>query len=138
MIGLDTNILARYYVADVADAEARKQREAARKLIESGQPLMVCKTVLLELEWVMRGYYEFTVAETLSVMRHLCALPNVTIEDRATVDQALAHSAAGIDSVDALHHACYRNCKSIATFDDRKFARRAKRLGLMPTLFVPT
>lgn len=78
MISLDTNILARYYVADVADAEAQRQHEAARKLIESGQPLMICETVLLELEWVMRGYYEFTVSETLAVMRHLCALPNVT------------------------------------------------------------
>ena len=138
MIGLDTSILARYYVADAGDAEAGRQREAARKLIESGEPLMVCKTVLLELEWVMRGYYEFTVAEILAVMRHLCVLPNVTIEDRATVEQALAHCAAGIDLADALHHACYRNCTSIATFDDRKFARRAKRLALMPTIFVPT
>jgi hypothetical protein len=31
MIGLDTNILVRYYVADVADAEAQRQHEAARK-----------------------------------------------------------------------------------------------------------
>jgi len=38
MIGLDTNVLARYYVADKADAEAAEQHEAARRLIESGQP----------------------------------------------------------------------------------------------------
>jgi hypothetical protein len=57
MIGLDTNVLARYYVDDKADAEADRQRMAARRLIESGQPLMVCKTVILELVWVMRGYY---------------------------------------------------------------------------------
>ncbi len=57
MIGLDTNILARYYIQDEGDEEAEKQHLAACRLIESGQPLMVCKTVLLELEWVMRGYY---------------------------------------------------------------------------------
>ena len=56
MIGLDTNILARYYIEDEGDAESLKQREAARRLIEAGKPLMVSKTVLLELEWVMRGY----------------------------------------------------------------------------------
>lgn len=55
MIGLDTNVLARYYVEDQSDAEAKRQRTAARRLIESGQPLMVCKTVILELEWIMRG-----------------------------------------------------------------------------------
>ena len=57
MIGLDTNILARYYVDDDADAETAKQQEAARRLIDGGEALMVSKTVLLELDWVMRGYY---------------------------------------------------------------------------------
>ena len=60
MIGLDTNILARYYIDDKSDSEAQKQQVIARTVIESGKELMVCKTVLLELEWVMRGYYRFT------------------------------------------------------------------------------
>jgi predicted nucleic-acid-binding protein len=63
VIGLDTNVPARYYVQDESDAEARKQHDAARRLIESGKPIMVCKTVVLELEWVMRGYYGFSTAE---------------------------------------------------------------------------
>lgn len=137
MIGLDTNILARYYVADEGDAEARHQHEAARQLIESGQPLMVCKTALLELEWVMRGYYGFSATEITAVMAHLCALPNLILEDRTAVELALSHCAAGLDLADALHHASYRECTSMATFDDRKFARRAKRLGLAPTVVVP-
>lgn len=132
MIGLDTNVLARYYVEDKADAEAQRQRLAARRLIESGNPLMVCKTVILEFEWVMRGYYGFTSTEAVSVLRHLLGLPNVTVEDRSTVEQALSQCEAGIDLADALHHASYRACESLATFDDRKFARRAKRLGLVP------
>lgn len=137
MIGLDTNILARYYIADAGDAEADKQHEQARQLIESGQPLMVCKTVLLEFEWLMRGYYGFGAEDVATVMNHLCALPNVTVEDRETVVQALSHCAAGLDFADALHHASYRGCASMASFDDRKFARRAKRLGLMPPVVVP-
>ena len=82
MIGLDTNVLARYYVDDKADAEAQRQRVAARRLIESGQPLMVSKSVVLELEWVMRGYYGFAPAEVASVLRHLLAQAHVTVEDR--------------------------------------------------------
>lgn len=40
MIGLDTNILARYYIEDDADHEALRQHRATRKLIESGKPLI--------------------------------------------------------------------------------------------------
>ena len=138
MIGLDTNVLARYYIEDQADAQAQQQRLAARRLIESGRSLMVCKTVILELEWVMRGYYGFAQAEAASVLRHLLELPHVTIEDRSTVEQALSNFEVGIDFADALHHASYRSCVSIASFDDRKFARRAKKLGLAPTVVVPS
>jgi predicted nucleic-acid-binding protein len=137
VIGLDTNVLARYYIHDEADAEAKKQREAARRLMESGKPLMVCKTVLLELEWVMRGYYKFTVAQINSVMNHLLALPQVTIEDRESVVQALSHCQAGLELADALHHASYRACDSMASFDDKQFARRTRRIGLAPRVVVP-
>ena len=137
MIGLDTNVLARYYIEDKKDAEAERQRLTARRLIESGRPLMVCKTVILEFEWLMRGYYGFTQAEAVSVLRHLLALAHVSIEDRSTVTQALSHCDAGIDLADALHHASYRACASVASFDDRKFARRAKKLGLAPAVLVP-
>lgn len=137
MIGLDTNVLARYYIRDVGDAEASKQREAARRLMESGKPLKVCKTVLLELEWVMRGYYEFSTAEIGGVMNHLLALPQVTVEDRESIVQALSHCEAGLELADALHHASYRDCDSMASFDDKQFARRARRMGLAPRVVVP-
>jgi len=138
MIGLDTNILARYYIDDSADQEAERQRTAARQLIESGRPLMVCKTVILELEWVMRGFYGFSEEQSLSVLQNLLSLPHVTIEDRPTVERALSFGSAGIDLADAMHHASYKNCATVATFDDKKFARRAKKLGLTPPLVVPS
>jgi predicted nucleic-acid-binding protein len=134
MIGLDTNVLARYYVDDAADSEAQRQRMAARRLIESGQPLMVSKSVVLELEWVMRGYYRFSQSEVATVLRHLLALAHVTIEEREVVVQALSNCDAGIDFADALHHASYRACDGVATFDDRKFARRARKLGMSPSV----
>jgi predicted nucleic-acid-binding protein len=137
VIGLDTNVLARYYIRDASDAEALKQREAARGLMESGRPLMVCKTVLLELEWVMRGYYEFSAAQIAGVMHHLLALPQVTVEDRESIVQALSHCAAGLELADALHHASYRDCDSVGSFDDKQFARRARRMGLAPRVVVP-
>lgn len=137
MIGLDTNVLARYYIQDQADAEAIKQREAARRLMESGKPLMVCKTVLLELEWVMRGYYKFSAAQIAGVMNHLLALPQVMVEDRPSIVQALSHCEAGLELADALHHASYRGCDSVTSFDDKQFARRSRRMGLAPRVVVP-
>ncbi len=136
MIGMDANVLARYYVDDAADAEAQRQRVAARRLIESGQPLRVGKTVVLELEWVMRGYYGFSPQEVSTVLRHLLGLHHVTVEDREVVEQALANCDAGIDFADALHHASYKVCESVATFDDRRFARRAKKLGMTPAVML--
>ena len=60
MLALDTNILARYYYSGPADDDPQTglQREAARRIIEGGSALFVPKTVLLELEWVLRGVYD--------------------------------------------------------------------------------
>jgi predicted nucleic-acid-binding protein len=137
VIGLDTNVLARYYVEDAADPQAGKQRLAARRLIESGQALMVCKTVVLELEWVLRGYYGFEPAEVAAVLGHLLSMAHVAVEDRAVVERALQNLQAGLEFADALHHASYAACERVASFDDRKFARRAGKLGLLPAVVIP-
>ncbi len=95
MIGLDSNVLARYYIDDDADAQAQRQRLAARSLIESGQPLMVSKSVILELEWVMRGCYGFAQAEVTSVMRHLLEQAHIAVEDRGAVDRRFPTARRG-------------------------------------------
>jgi predicted nucleic-acid-binding protein len=137
MIGLDTNILARYFIEDEGDEEAVKQRLLARDLIESGKALMVSKTVILELEWVMRGYYKFDREDIVSVLRALISFPNITFEDLASVEQAIDNLEQGLDFADALHHASYRSCNAIASFDDKKFSKKAVKLGLVPKVFVP-
>ena len=87
MIALDTNVLARYYVAS-SDAPSQKQSAAARKLLESGKSLFVSKTVVLELEWVLRGYYKSPPEDVLAVLSHLLAMPNLEVEDRVAVELA--------------------------------------------------
>ena len=137
MIGLDTNVLARYYVAS-PDALSQQQSALARKLVESGKPLHVSKSVVLELEWVLRGYYNSPPADVLAVLRHLLSLPNVDLEDRVAVELAVNALDAGFDFADALHHASSRQCASVATFDDRKFARQAALRGWKPPVKVLT
>ncbi|MCF8155722.1 MAG: type II toxin-antitoxin system VapC family toxin [Rhodoferax sp.] len=131
MIALDTNVLARYYVAS-SDMPSQKQSTAAKKLLESGKALFVSKTVVLELEWVLRGYYKSLPEDVLTVLTHLLAMPNVNIEDRVAVELAVAALGDGFDFADALHHASSRHCTSMATFDDKKFARRATAKGWKP------
>lgn len=136
MIGLDTNVLARYYVDD-EDSEAQKQQLAAKALIESGKALKVGKTVMLEFEWVLRGYYQFTADEIIQVFRHLLGQSHIDIENRSDVERAISGLEDGLDFADALHHANYQDCEAMASFDDRKFARRVKRLGLAPRVIIP-
>lgn len=131
MIALDTNVLARYYVVS-SDAPSKKQGAAAKKLLESGKALYVSKTVVLELEWVLRGYYKSPPEDVLTVLMHLLAMPNLEIEDRVAVELAAAAVGDGFDFADALHHASSRHCTSMATFDDKKFARRATAKGWKP------
>jgi predicted nucleic acid-binding protein len=42
-----------------------------------------------------------------------------------------------LDFADALHHASCRSCQTIASFDDRGFARRIRQLNLPPRVVVP-
>ena len=87
MIGLDTNVLARYFVEEaVADSATAAPRQAARQLIESGQELFLPKTVALELEWVLRGYYGFAVEAVLQVFEQLLNHTCLSVEAICCLD----------------------------------------------------
>jgi predicted nucleic-acid-binding protein len=138
MLALDTNVLARYYVREEGASRATlAQSDAARRIIEGGGALFVAKTVLLELEWVLRGVYRLPRKDILRAIEHLLAQPAVEVEDRAGVEGALANLRAGFDFADALHHASSRSCAAFLTFDARRFARKARRIALTPPVQVP-
>ncbi|PPD50571.1 MAG: nucleotide-binding protein [Methylobacter sp.] len=138
MIGLDTNILARFYVNDPNDPEAAKQRPIAKRIITESAQLFVPLTVVLELEWVLRAFYHFQTNDFHRVIDHLLGLANITVEEWPRVSQALTLQAEGLDFADALHLTACSHCESFYSFDDRRFARRAARLPLTPIVIVPT
>ena len=78
MIALDTHVLARFYCDDPNDPEAARQRPAARKPFEQEPALFVPVTVILELEWVMRGFYRLSPEDFVRAMRHLLGLSNLS------------------------------------------------------------
>ena len=137
MIALDTNVIARFYVDDPADPEAALQRPLARKVFEESDALFVPLTVVLELEWVLRAFYRFSALQFAKVVSHLAGLPHVTVESSPVVLAALQDHVGGLDFADALHLRASGACEALVSFDDRKFARRAKRLKLAPPVTIP-
>jgi predicted nucleic-acid-binding protein len=137
MIAVDTNILARFYVDDPSDPEAVTQRPIARRLISESPSLFVPQSLILELEWVLRAFYGFGGSDFEAVVTHLVGLPNVRVEEWPRVLDALALRRAGMDFADAMHLLASGHCEALLTFDDRRFARKAKRLGVKPEVRVP-
>jgi len=136
VIALDANVLARYYAVPGQPSEEAEQRRAAA-LLASERALFVPVTVALELAWVLIGRYECDPPTVAKVFDHLLSLPNVTTESAAAVAQAAAWHRKGLDFADALHLARCGQCTELASFDRKRFANRAGRLGLKPAVRVP-
>ena len=132
MRAVDTNILARFYLRD----DAVQGRIAARVL--AAGDVFIPKTVVLELEWVLRYVAVQSESKVNECLAHLIALPGITVEDRDEIEAALSHCRNGIDFADALHLVASSACSELLTFDDRGYARRAKKLRLKPAVLVPT
>lgn len=135
MKALDTNVLARFFIDDPDDPQALKQRPAAVDAM--AERVFVSVTVLLELEWVMRGFYRLQAAESSRVLRALAGIEHVVLEDRDAVLMALDAFDGGIDFADALHVVRSARASGFATFD-RRLAKRAKgaSLGVRVELLV--
>jgi predicted nucleic-acid-binding protein len=121
MIAVDTNVLACYLTNDDPTQSAKALR------VMRHEDIFIPKTVLLELEWVLRGGYKFERAAICGAMAGVLGLPNITVEDSARVQDALQWYKAGLDFADALHVASCSKARRFATFDD-KLVKRAKKL----------
>lgn len=125
MIGLDTNVLVRFFVADDEEQSAR-----AARLIESrctsDDPGHVDRVALCELFWVLARGYGYQRADIGRVVAGLLDSGDILVEDHDAVREALgAYQRSGADFADALigHVNLARGCDATATFD-----RRAARL----------
>ncbi len=136
MIAVDTNILARFYCDDPEDTEAKRQRPVARRVMIESPSVFVPLTVILEFERVMRGFYEAEPAAFCGAVEHLLGMPHVTVERWQAVKDALGLHRGGLDFADALHWASSSACSQLVTFDDRSFARRARKLELKPEVVL--
>ncbi|MEM6287924.1 MAG: type II toxin-antitoxin system VapC family toxin [Bacteroidota bacterium] len=116
--GLDTNVLARYLLADDLG-----QHEAARALIEDEltpeAPGLVDPVALCELVWVLRQVYKVPKDDIVRALRLVLSVRTLRVLDRAAVRAATdLFEAHGADFADCLLHVRYREAGSaLATFD---------------------
>lgn len=129
MIALDTNVLVR-----VVTGDDPKQLASALEVMQADR-LWVCKTVLLETEWVLRYSYNLDRKTITATFEKLLGYPRLHVEDRASVLRACSHYADGMDFADALHLASSSDAEELATFD-RKMAKVATRLQVKPEILL--
>lgn len=134
MNAVDTNVLARFFINDEDDSEAAKQRPAAIAALSGA--VFVPVSVVLEFEWVMRGFYELSRKDIQRIFESLCGLENVQVEDRGIVLVALNAYQQGLDFADALHLARADFCSVFLSFD-RRLKKRAHAAGLSPAVEAP-
>ena len=132
MIGVDTNVLARYIVQD--DPE---QAGAAVRLIEdqctAQSPGYVSVPVLMDLVWVLTAAYRYEKPVVASVIGQILRTAEFVVEERETAWSALREFEAGAaDFADCLiaHRNHARGCTRTYTFDRR--AARGRYFALVP------
>ena len=127
-VALDTNVLVRLLVNDDP-----VQAEQAAALIDSSAACFVPITVVLELEWVLRGAYKLPKEAVIAAFEGLLAIRHLHLEQDDCVRQALEAHREGMDFADALHLVRSEGCQAMASFD-RSMATLALQLNLQPAV----
>ena len=111
MIGLDTNILVRYFVSD-DPSQFRQAEDFIRRSINRGIPLYVDDVVLCELVWVLRSSYKLGREMIASI-----------------VEDVLKNNRFSFDNVELLLTALDDYVAGRGDFADYVIGRRDERAG---------
>jgi predicted nucleic-acid-binding protein len=130
MTAVDTNVVVRLLTGD--DSE----QAAAAGWVFAGDSVWIGRTVLLETAWVLESAYGFGDDAIREALTRLLGLPNVQTEDKASLANALALNAQGLDFADAIHLTARPHGAGFVSFD-QAFVRRAKRAGVKNISVVP-
>jgi predicted nucleic-acid-binding protein len=118
MIGLDTNVIVRYFAQD-----HELQSVCASDLIDSltsEEPGFISTVTLVEMVWVMQGAYKATKAEIVQILQKLLQTREIVVQDAEIALQALSRfsqSKAGFADclIERIGHRL--GCISTVTFD---------------------
>jgi predicted nucleic-acid-binding protein len=131
MIGIDTNVLVRYLVADDA-RQAALAAQFLERTLSSERPGFIGNIVLCELFWVLDAGYGYPRAEIAATLQRLLEVDRLRFESPAEIWQALDDYRSGADFADALlariHQAA--GCETTVTLD-RRAATRIRQMRLL-------
>lgn len=121
MIGLDTNILIRYFAQDDAQQSARASAIIEQQ-ISKDNPGFITAIVLVEIVWVLARLYKMPMPDIMVIIKELLNAVDIQIEHHEEAWQAQQLAASGsIDFADALLGAIHRKagCDYTLTFDKK-------------------
>lgn len=118
MIGVDTNVLVRFFVGDDA-----AQTEAAKAFLSersADDPAFVGVLVIAELVWVLRKFYEVPKLNVVEMIELLTSSPAIVVEREDLVVSAIhmaRHPKADIADAFIALTANGAGCSRVVTFD---------------------
>jgi predicted nucleic-acid-binding protein len=131
MIGLDTNVLVRYFAQD-DPVQSPKATEIMELRLTEDEPGFVSVVTMVETVWVLSSIYELSDHEIASAVERMLQADTLVIQNEQEVFTAAVALKAGRGSfADALIGALgtWAGCASTLTFD-----RKASRLGTFELL----
>jgi predicted nucleic-acid-binding protein len=131
MIGIDTNVLVRFFVRD-----DQRQNELAERFMRrrtADDPVFVSAVVMAEFVWVLEQVYDYSPAQIRALLTLLLTSVNVAIEREDLLRTAIAHAGeANADVADCIIAALATDagCQRVMTFD-RTAAKRIPEMELL-------
>lgn len=121
---IDANIVIRLLTNDPEDQASRAQKwmdRADRKEIE----LVLDRTVLAEIIWTMKSYYEYSMSAISEVLIPLLSSESINVEDRDLLTAAIELSRdKNVDFLDAyLALRAVEHQETVCTFDKTDFKK---------------
>jgi len=123
MIGLDTNVLVRYFAQD-----DKEQSILATKLIDSlskEAPGFISVVTVVELTWVMRSVYHAPKEKIIEVIGKLLRINVFVVENSEVLTKALKkYTESTADFADCMiaRASLHYGCKKVVTFDKKAAA----------------
>jgi predicted nucleic-acid-binding protein len=129
VIGLDTNLLVRYFTGD--DPEHFRRAEAFIDALTVAEPGFIPLVTLAELTWVMRSRYSLSKADLIEMVEMLLRMPGFVLERADTVEKALRvfrGSRAAFSDALIERSAHDAGCAYTVTFDEKAVGNAGMRL----------
>ncbi|HEX7931917.1 MAG TPA: type II toxin-antitoxin system VapC family toxin [Paraburkholderia sp.] len=119
MIGLDTNVLVRYFAQD--DVVQSKKATALMESLSAERPGYVSQVALVEVVWVLERCYGVEREQMMDIIDSMIGTKELVVEGADTVRKALRvlSASAKADFADCLieRSGHVAGCEYTATFD---------------------